>query len=346
MMSELSPNNAAEVLQTAASAAPSHAISVGSTLRQAREHSGMSVSEVSSRIKFAPRQIEALEADDFAQLPEIAFVRGFVRSYARLLMLDEEVLLGALPQSITRPAPEDAAVLAEVPFPNAYSVRKPNIMWLGAALAVALVLGLFVWLHGNGPNAPERQAKVESLELPDAAPMKAETDAPAAMVAAPVAPLPTVVQATPQPVAAKPAAQPAPVVQAAPQAAAKPAPAPVVDTVKPAVQPAQPVTALAQPVVPKPAESKPVAPPVAADVQGLALIHFSFDNESWVEVKDKHGQTLMAQLNAQGSERYVRGEPPFTLLVGNSGGVRLTYKGKIIDLAPHSSAQVAHLTLE
>jgi cytoskeleton protein RodZ len=217
-----------------------------------------------------------------------------------------------------------------------------------------------VWLHGNGSNAPERQAKVESLELPEAMPMKAETEAPVAMVAAPVAPLSTAVQATPPAVVAKPAAQPAPLARPAPQAGVKPAPAPAIeipkaapqvakpvappaaDTVKPVISAAQPVPALTQPAVPKPVTAKPAA----VDAQGLALIHFAFDNESWVEVKDRNGQTLMAQLNAQGTERYVRGEPPFTLLVGNSGGVRLTYKGKPIDLAPHSSAQVAHLTLE
>ena len=54
-------------------------------LREARERLGLSVADVAAQIKFAPRQIEALEADDFKHLPEAAFLRGFVRSYAKIL---------------------------------------------------------------------------------------------------------------------------------------------------------------------------------------------------------------------------------------------------------------------
>ena len=382
-MSEL-PQNTFEDMSEDVTAAPQlpH-FSVGGALRDARIQSGMSVNEVSSRIKFAPRQIEALEADDYAQLPEIAFVRGFVRGYARLLELDADALLAALPQGAVRPAPEHANALAEVPFPNAHSTRKPNIMWLGAGLGVAVVLGLFVWLQGGSSDGSEQQPQVMSLVLPDAAPLTVENEAPTPMGAAVEPATMVAIVAQPNPPAAT-AIKPAPVaaVESAPLNEVKPVPAkpvaevakpvvPVVTAAKPAasgplavaVKPAAPALVSSLPIpekavatpatpvqsaVPKPVESKPVVSQSAttANAQGAALIHFAFDAESWVEVKEKGGRVLMAQLNAQGSERQVRGEPPFTLLVGNSGGVRLTYKGKIIDLTPHSSAQVAHLTLE
>lgn len=353
MMSEPSQDTVIETVSEEAGAV--HSFSVGRTLREAREHSGMSVSEVSSRIKFAPRQIEALETDDFAQLPEIAFVRGFVRSYARLLVLDEEALLAALPQAITRPAPEDADVLAEVPFPNTYATRKPNIMWLGAALGVTVVLGLFVWLHDNSSDTTEQRAKIETLELPDAAPLTAETETvvPEAPAVAPVAIVQPIPPAAPASMDSNPVAQPVPqtanpptsLAQAGRPVVSQPVvPNSIAESAKPATPPAKP---LPTPSQPKPAEPKlATAQPSVAVPTGSAIIHFTFDTESWVEVKDRNGQTLMAQLNAQGTERKVRGEPPFTLLVGNSGGVRLSYNGKTIDLAPHSSAQVAHLTLE
>ena len=52
-------------------------------LRVAREARGESVHEVAFAIKLSPRQVEALEKDDFAALPGMAFVRGFARNYAR-----------------------------------------------------------------------------------------------------------------------------------------------------------------------------------------------------------------------------------------------------------------------
>ena len=281
--------------------------SVGVILREARVQSGMSVGEVSSRIKFASRQIEALEADDFGHLPEIAFVRGFVRSYARLLHLDEALLLASLPQVLSRPAPEEAGVLAEVPTLNAYSVHKPNILWLAAGLGVTVVLSLFVWLHGNEPDAnKEQSARVDTLELPSA-------------------------------VLTEPKVTPAP-----PAPAPTPTPTPVVAIPPVVAPPAPPVNTSTKPLLETPLKA---AAPHEVGTLSVGL-HFVFEMESWVEVRDANGKLLLAQLNAAGTEQNIRGIPPLTLLVGNSGGVHLSYKGKPIDLAPHSSAQVAHLTLE
>ena len=79
MMEHLPENNAEQGNLSAAIPLTS----LGRMLREAREHLGLSVADVAAQIKFAPRQIEALEADDFKHLPEAAFLRGFVRSYAK-----------------------------------------------------------------------------------------------------------------------------------------------------------------------------------------------------------------------------------------------------------------------
>ena len=59
--------------------------SPGQMLRAAREAKGWKVEQVASQLKLSRRQIEALEADAFADLPGLTFVRGFVRNYARVL---------------------------------------------------------------------------------------------------------------------------------------------------------------------------------------------------------------------------------------------------------------------
>ena len=72
------------------------AASPGVRLRRAREARGESVHEAAFAIKLSPRQIEALENDDFAALPGMAFVRGFARNYARYLGLDAAPLLDGI----------------------------------------------------------------------------------------------------------------------------------------------------------------------------------------------------------------------------------------------------------
>ncbi len=136
---------------------------VGAILREARERMGMSVEEVAIRLKFAPRQIIALEEENFGQLPELAFVRGFVRSYARLLQIDETPLLEALPGAPVREqAPEKRA--REDVLPGDSGSRNQNLVWLAAALAVAVVIGILAWKYDAG----EAVTKPASVAKPDA----------------------------------------------------------------------------------------------------------------------------------------------------------------------------------
>ena len=65
--------------------------SVGTRLSAEREALGWSVEQVASQLNLAPRQIQALEQDNYAALPGIASVRGFIRAYAKLLKIDPAV---------------------------------------------------------------------------------------------------------------------------------------------------------------------------------------------------------------------------------------------------------------
>lgn len=82
------------------------------------------------------------------------------------------------------------------------------------------------------------------------------------------------------------------------------------------------------------------------DTQSLMTLRMVFEEESWVEVKDRHGVTVFGQLNAAGTRRLARGEPPLSVVVGNAAGVKLYVDDKSIDLAPHTRVDVARLTIE
>ncbi|WP_235864923.1 RodZ domain-containing protein [Pseudothauera lacus] len=69
---------------------------VGEMLRAAREARGLTVANVAQMLKLGVRQIEAMEAGRFDLLPGPAFVRGFVRNYARILGIDAAPLQAAL----------------------------------------------------------------------------------------------------------------------------------------------------------------------------------------------------------------------------------------------------------
>jgi cytoskeleton protein RodZ len=65
-----------------------------------------------------------------------------------------------------------------------------------------------------------------------------------------------------------------------------------------------------------------------------------------VEIKDASGTLIFSRLNSPGSEQTVSGEPPLDLVIGNAQSVRLIYRGKAVDLAPHTRVDVARVRLD
>jgi cytoskeleton protein RodZ len=97
------------------------------------------------------------------------------------------------------------------------------------------------------------------------------------------------------------------------------------------------------PPAPKPEPEAAAQPTLPAGTHRLVL---RMEGEAWIEVRDGAGRSLVSSLNPAGSERTVRGQPPFQVVVGNAAGVTLTYDGKPVDLKPHIRGDVARLTLK
>ena len=93
----------------------------------------------------------------------------------------------------------------------------------------------------------------------------------------------------------------------------------------------------------------PVPAPEAAALKpqtGMAELHFVFETDSWVEIRDRNERILYSQLNPVGTEYRMQGRRPLSLVIGNARGVRLTYNGQTFDLTPHTRVDVARFTLE
>ncbi|HLP99020.1 MAG TPA: RodZ domain-containing protein [Sideroxyarcus sp.] len=304
---------------------PSQAVmSVGATLRQERERMGLSVADIANRIKFAPKQVEALEADDVEHLPQGPFLRGFVRSYARALQLDEVALVAALPVDPSQqPVVREKKV--DVPFPTAQSLRRINVMWLAGALGVALVLGLFVWLSDSEPTAKPIEMVVEPVALPASAVAASE------VVATEGTELPPVKEVEP----------------------VKPAEPKKADEVKKVTEPkkvAEPKPSVAQPLPQIEAASAPVAvkTPLPLEILKRRPLHFVFSKDAWAEVIDVNGVILLSRTNPAGSEQWIGGpkRAPYDVTIAHPASVKLYYKGKEIDLSPYAAMDTARLKVE
>jgi len=79
---------------------------------------------------------------------------------------------------------------------------------------------------------------------------------------------------------------------------------------------------------------------------GERQLRLVFEEESWVEIRDRDENVIFSQLNRPGTRRSVNGMPPFSIVVGNSHGVRMSYDDKAVDLARHTKIDVARLILQ
>lgn len=82
---------------------------IGAVLREERERRGLSLHDVQTELKIRERYLQALEESDYAAIPGEVYARGFLRSYARLLGLDADALLMAMPHPEFSSEDEDEA---------------------------------------------------------------------------------------------------------------------------------------------------------------------------------------------------------------------------------------------
>ena len=270
------------------------ATGVGAELAQAREAQGLALADVAQQLKFAPRQLEALEQERFGALPGPTIARGMLRNYARLLKLDPEALLGRLGDRLDAPDSDKLAARFSQPVPFSDNARRSTLIYAGVSILILGAVGAVAYEWHQERNAKRQLA----------------------FVAAAKAPL--------EPSRAAPAPTPPP------SAPRTPAP-----TAKANAKVAEAAPALEQRVAP--------AKPVAGGVQRIVV---RCEQECWIEVKDALERQLVSSLNPAGTERVVRGLPPFEVVIGNAQHARVTYNDRPIDLQPHTRVEVARFTLQ
>ncbi|MBV9215669.1 MAG: helix-turn-helix domain-containing protein [Acidobacteria bacterium] len=76
--------------------------SLGEKLRRAREERGFSLSEVSEQTRISSLYLESIENDDYRILPGGIFNKGFVKSYAKFVGLNEQEALAEYGRIVAR----------------------------------------------------------------------------------------------------------------------------------------------------------------------------------------------------------------------------------------------------
>jgi cytoskeleton protein RodZ len=275
---------------------------VGQRLRNAREARGLSLDEIEAATRIRRRFLEAIEAEDFDQLPGPAYAKGFLRTYATYLGLPAEDVAALHPAlrpgpTVSRASPVEVRITPATPPSRARRVAT--------GIAAALVIGLAALgyvLYGQ----------IKQFEA---------TPAPGSLPAS---------SARPRPTASSPHAP------SAPQTTQPPVPAPPQTSTPgqtpapaPAQAPAAPLTQAAGPLG-GPSHSA-TAPSSAAStvLAGPITVVAVASDRSWVRtVAD--GVTVFEGFLSAGDRQAWQAHHQLTIRVGNASALSLTVNGRAL----------------
>jgi cytoskeleton protein RodZ len=158
-------------------------LSVGETLRRARQAQELDLSTVAARTKISVRYLEAIESDDRKRLPSGFFYRSFVEQYAKSLSLDTREIDAEVDRVLSAdeplPLPGFESVVARNVRPMSSAHRFHTRRSYASAVSLVLVLvgcsGVYAWWHDAGSSFSVRGMMDQVRAFRKPAPVKPRT---------------------------------------------------------------------------------------------------------------------------------------------------------------------------
>lgn len=308
----------------------------GQRLRQARLRRGLDLVQVARDLRLTPERVKAIENEDYPRLPNVVFVVGYVKSYARLLDLDPEALGEAYRAALAPPARKASASPAPPPrqaarpaTPSANRRSKPGANpgpneshWAGiTALLLIIILVLAWWLQRPADQATTSRQVAEkpvpdTLAQPQARVDEAAEDEAGADSSLDESPM-------------EPLDEPPEEMEVIEEEVGRDARAP-------------------QGALPTAAAHKTQTPPeadVAQVVEKLDVV-ISFTGPTSVDIRDSTmNYGLIGEMD-QGDQHLLGGKPPYSLIIGNAAATRIQVGGQPFDFQSVVRGNVARFILD
>ena len=291
----------------------------GARLKEARIAQGLSVKDIASRLNLKIEIVEALENGQDEKLPVSTYVRGYIRSYAKIVNLDGNELISLYENNEVSP-PE---IIPDVRSTSQVSSRDKPVRAVTYLVTFILALLLIAWLQGNyviksditDPVSDNRNIK----PVPEV-PIMEETP-----------------QQTEDTVYYYPGIN---LDDYSPENRGMGEPDRSTDLVidGPGLLELNEIQEDTQHS--ENDRNRTNASPASTD-----RIKFILNGESWIEVSDAQNRKLYIGLAKTGEEVQLKGSAPFNVLLGYSPAVEVLYNGEVFDTAPFSEAGIARFTL-
>ncbi|MFB1011738.1 MAG: DUF4115 domain-containing protein [Thiopseudomonas sp.] len=284
----------------------------GAMLREARLERDLTVAAVAGHLHLTESAVNSLEADRYQDLPGVTFVRGYMRSYAKLVGLDPDQVAASYTQTIKS---DPVRALPDLGRTAARSrSRGKLVMAILLAAAVAGLSAAYLWWQEEQggqllPSAAApalNQVEVERVDGSLYIQSLDQLDAETAEL--------EVAEITLDALQAMP------------------------DEETPVVEEEQAGPAGEETVAEQADEES------EADT-GKHRLELAFAEECWIRVTDADGNPLASGLQQAGTRLKLSGDSPFELHLGNASSIQLRFNGKPVDISSSIKGNVARIKL-
>lgn len=293
----------------------------GERLQAARISLGVSLEELAGKLRLSKAILSSLEDNQYDEITAPIFVKGYLRSYARQVNLDENDIID---QYTTYYTDNDPPITSTSNTAADINVDDSTVKW-ATWLIVIIVLGLLAMWWWNRTNQPQQtvslDAPAETIEEtiessdqvvePEQSAIVSDSDSTEEMVVEIADISDDTDVASDSESADGPPDLDAAIEEAVNAINNEMARQEVVDG------------AIAEEPTADPAESG------AASPAGDLVIEISAD--TWTDIRDADGNKVIYDLLRSGAKRSVTGKAPFRVFLGNGHGVTLSYQGEVVD---------------
>ncbi|EGQ9179255.1 cytoskeleton protein RodZ [Vibrio sp. Vb2880] len=301
-------------------------IEAGTLLKNKRESLGMSQKQVADRLRLRISVIEDIENNRFESQQVATFTRGYLRSYAKFVGLDEKVVLTALEQTADAQPQEQEIEMQSFSRKTKDEKHNSRIMLLTWVIGLVIIgISAAWWWQNQQENSLTKEVTDSSVEAPQPTAQElADIDLMTAE---------ELIASTPEEVASTN------------EGVAESTEAPVEQGADPLLTDTENTTSVdsEEPVaVIEAAEEEQPAPVVP---EGMTLLTMKFKADCWIQVKDTNGKTLVSGTHKPGQDVELTGKAPFKVILGAPEGVTMTFASEPVDLSGYTSGKVARFTL-
>ena len=123
----------------------------GQYLAYEREKKGFTIEDIAGKLRLSPHVIRAIEEEVHDKLPELVYVRGYIRAYCRLLHIDSVPVLDMYTANLPQ---EEDNLLEDLSSNSPLNERhQKNIIFWGSVAVASIFLALIIgWWQENRPT--------------------------------------------------------------------------------------------------------------------------------------------------------------------------------------------------